>query len=148
MSHMENCIGVFDSGLGGLSVLRHLIQTMPQENMVYFGDTARVPYGARSNQAILRYVESDIRFLKTFPDLFYFTLGGFRRVLLCCLECFCAFTLPFLCLTLPFALHFAFFYAFAALYLSLFLLLSFAFSVPFLSLSPRLPFFCVLSYLR
>lgn len=64
---MKNCIGVFDSGLGGLSVLRHLMKQMPQENMVYFGDTARVPYGTRSHETIIRYVESDIRFLKQFP---------------------------------------------------------------------------------
>jgi len=63
----NDCIGVFDSGLGGLSVMRHLMAKLPQENMIYFGDTARVPYGTRSEETIIRYTESDIRFLKTFP---------------------------------------------------------------------------------
>jgi len=48
-------LGVFDSGLGGLSVVRRLTERMPEESIVYFGDTARVPYGVRSNETIVRY---------------------------------------------------------------------------------------------
>lgn len=56
-------IGVFDSGLGGLTTVLELRRLLPQENIVYFGDTSRVPYGSRSNQTILRYTKQDIRFL-------------------------------------------------------------------------------------
>lgn len=56
-------IGVFDSGLGGLTVVKQLCKILPNENIVYFGDTGRVPYGTRSNQAIQRYAAQDIRFL-------------------------------------------------------------------------------------
>lgn len=59
-------IGVFDSGLGGLTVLRELQQLLPNETFIYFGDTARVPYGSRSPETILKYVQSDIRFLNRF----------------------------------------------------------------------------------
>ncbi|MBE6915750.1 MAG: glutamate racemase [Ruminococcaceae bacterium] len=59
-------IGVFDSGLGGLTAVRALTERLPSENIVYFGDTARVPYGTRSPDTILRYAEQDIRFLKKF----------------------------------------------------------------------------------
>ena len=52
-------IGVFDSGLGGLSAVRHLRQLLPQENIVYFGDTGRVPYGTRSQETIRRYTAED-----------------------------------------------------------------------------------------
>ncbi|NMB94488.1 MAG: glutamate racemase, partial [Flexilinea flocculi] len=47
-------IGIFDSGVGGLTVMRKLIQIMPEENIVYFGDTARVPYGNKSKETVLR----------------------------------------------------------------------------------------------
>lgn len=61
---MDNrAIGVFDSGLGGLSVVRRLITLLPNENIVYFGDTGRVPYGTRSPETIRRYAEQDCRFL-------------------------------------------------------------------------------------
>lgn len=64
---MDNrSIGVFDSGLGGLSVMRHLIERFPNENFVYFGDTARLPYGTRSEDTILKYVKSDMAFIDTF----------------------------------------------------------------------------------
>ena len=59
-------IGVFDSGLGGLTVVKQLMESMPNENIVYFGDTGRVPYGTRSNDTIIKYVRGDIRFLNTF----------------------------------------------------------------------------------
>ena len=48
-------IGVFDSGLGGLTVLRELEKVLPNENFVYFGDTGRVPYGNKSNETIINY---------------------------------------------------------------------------------------------
>lgn len=58
-------IGVFDSGVGGLTVVREMIRQLPNENIVYFGDTARVPYGSKSQNTIIRFSEQIIRFLKT-----------------------------------------------------------------------------------
>ncbi|SFP35540.1 glutamate racemase [Oscillibacter sp. PC13] len=59
-------IGVFDSGLGGLTAVRSLRQILPEENLVYFGDTARVPYGGRARETILKYARQDVRFLRSF----------------------------------------------------------------------------------
>jgi glutamate racemase len=59
-------IGVFDSGVGGLTVLKHLIQEMPDEQFVYLGDTARVPYGNKSKQTIEHYTIQCIDFLLGF----------------------------------------------------------------------------------
>lgn len=59
-------IGVFDSGLGGLTGLRELVRVLPHEDVVYFGDTGRVPYGGRSADTIARYTADDIRFLRGF----------------------------------------------------------------------------------
>ena len=59
-------IGVFDSGLGGLTAVRSLRQILPEEDLIYFGDTARVPYGSRSRETILKYARQDVRFLKSF----------------------------------------------------------------------------------
>ncbi len=59
----EKAIGVFDSGLGGLTVVKHLIDLMPNENIVYFGDTGRVPYGTKSGPIIEKYAAQDVRFL-------------------------------------------------------------------------------------
>lgn len=56
-------IGVFDSGLGGLTVVKELAKVMPHEDMVYLGDTARVPYGTRSTVTIKRFSEENTRFL-------------------------------------------------------------------------------------
>lgn len=56
-------IGVFDSGLGGLTVVKELIKLLPNEDIVYFGDTGRVPYGTRSPQTIEKYAIQDVRFL-------------------------------------------------------------------------------------
>lgn len=56
-------IGVFDSGLGGLTVVKQLKRLLPQESIVYFGDTGRVPYGTRSNGTILKYAKEDEAFL-------------------------------------------------------------------------------------
>lgn len=59
----SRAIGVFDSGLGGLTAVRHLQELLPGENIVYFGDTGRVPYGTRSRETIRRYTEEDCRLL-------------------------------------------------------------------------------------
>lgn len=56
-------IGVFDSGLGGLTVLKELEKLLPYENIVYFGDTGRVPYGSKSNETIKHYAMQDEQFL-------------------------------------------------------------------------------------
>ena len=58
-------IGVFDSGVGGLTVAREISRQLPYENIVYFGDTARVPYGSKSQNTIIRFSEQIIRFLRT-----------------------------------------------------------------------------------
>lgn len=58
-------IGVFDSGLGGLTVAREIMRNLPMEKIVYFGDTARVPYGSKSEQTVQRYSAQIVRFLKT-----------------------------------------------------------------------------------
>lgn len=59
----NKAIGVFDSGVGGLTVVWALMQRMPWEDIVYFGDTARVPYGAKSPESILRFAEENSHFL-------------------------------------------------------------------------------------
>ncbi|MDE7245126.1 MAG: glutamate racemase [Oscillospiraceae bacterium] len=59
-------IGVFDSGLGGLTAVRQLRRLMPSEDIIYFGDTSRVPYGNRSRKTILKYARQDTRFLRSF----------------------------------------------------------------------------------
>ncbi len=59
----ENSIGVFDSGIGGLTVVRQLIELLPHENIVYFGDTARVPYGNKSAEVVREYAAQDTKFL-------------------------------------------------------------------------------------
>lgn len=56
-------IGVFDSGLGGLTAVRRLQEILPHENIVYFGDTGRVPYGSRSRDTIRRYAQEDCHLL-------------------------------------------------------------------------------------
>ena len=56
-------IGVFDSGVGGLSVLNQLLINFPNESFVYLGDTARLPYGSKSSQTIARYVTQNINYL-------------------------------------------------------------------------------------
>ena len=61
----KRAIGVFDSGLGGLTVVKELIEELPGENIVYFGDTARIPYGTRSKDTVEKYSSQCIRFLQT-----------------------------------------------------------------------------------
>lgn len=61
----EKAIGVFDSGLGGLTAVKELLNVLPQENVIYFGDTGRVPYGNRSQKTIKKYALQDASFLLT-----------------------------------------------------------------------------------
>ncbi len=58
-------IGLFDSGIGGLSVARHVMELMPNENTIYFGDTARVPYGSKSPRTVVGYARQAAAFLET-----------------------------------------------------------------------------------
>ncbi len=58
-------IGVFDSGVGGLTVAREIMRQIPNEKIVYFGDTARVPYGTKSRETVTRYSRQIVRFLQT-----------------------------------------------------------------------------------
>jgi glutamate racemase len=60
---MINSIGVFDSGVGGLTVVKELIRQLPQEDIIYFGDTARVPYGIKSKETVIRFSIENILFL-------------------------------------------------------------------------------------
>ncbi len=60
----NDSIGVFDSGIGGLTCVRELNKLLPNENIIYFGDTARIPYGTRSKETILKYTGQSIAFLK------------------------------------------------------------------------------------
>lgn len=66
LMHKNAPIGIFDSGVGGLTVAREVMRQIPNENIIYFGDTARVPYGSKSQDTITRYSEQIVRFLKTF----------------------------------------------------------------------------------
>lgn len=59
-------IGIFDSGLGGLTALKEIKKLLPREDIVYFGDTGRVPYGTKSRDTIVRYAMQDVRFLSQF----------------------------------------------------------------------------------
>jgi len=61
----NNPIGVFDSGIGGLTVVRELMREMPNEEIIYFGDTARVPYGTKTKNTVTRYSMQIMEFLKT-----------------------------------------------------------------------------------
>ncbi len=64
--HKQDPIGVFDSGVGGLTVVREIRKRLPEETIIYFGDSARVPYGTKSKETILRFAEEDINFLLSF----------------------------------------------------------------------------------
>ncbi len=68
-------IGVFDSGLGGLTALRRLQKDLPGEDLIYFGDTARVPYGGRDRETLLHYAKTDIALLQSY---------GVKAVLVAC----------------------------------------------------------------
>ena len=56
-------IGIFDSGVGGLTVVKEIVRLLPRENIIYFGDTARVPYGTKSEKTILKFIVQDSEFL-------------------------------------------------------------------------------------
>ncbi len=58
-------IGVFDSGVGGLTVVREIMRQIPNESICYFGDTARVPYGSKSKETVTKFSRQIVRFLKT-----------------------------------------------------------------------------------
>ena len=58
-------IGIFDSGIGGLTVLKEISEQLPYEDIIYFGDTARVPYGTRSRETIIKYTIQCIKFLES-----------------------------------------------------------------------------------
>lgn len=60
---MQKAIGIFDSGIGGLTVLKEIVAALPDENIIYLGDTARVPYGIRSAETVTRYSFENTRFL-------------------------------------------------------------------------------------
>jgi glutamate racemase len=59
----NNPIGIFDSGIGGMTVVKRIISALPGENVVYFGDTARVPYGSKSNSTVIEYSLQNAKFL-------------------------------------------------------------------------------------
>lgn len=63
MNHDSRPIGVFDSGIGGLTVLREMLKDFPNESFVYLGDTARLPYGSKSAPTVRQYSEQNMNFL-------------------------------------------------------------------------------------
>lgn len=74
---MDNrAIGIFDSGLGGLTCVKKVMEIMPGENIIYFGDTGRVPYGTRSAQTIVKYVRQDINLLESLDIKFIIIACG------------------------------------------------------------------------
>jgi glutamate racemase len=60
---MNKPIGIFDSGIGGLTVMKELIRRLPFEDVIYFGDTARVPYGIKSKETVVRFSVENVLFL-------------------------------------------------------------------------------------
>lgn len=61
---MDNrAIGVFDSGLGGLTVFKEIVEQLPGESVIYFGDSGRAPYGTKSRETVIKYTLQNIRFL-------------------------------------------------------------------------------------
>lgn len=75
MSRAQLPIGVFDSGIGGLTVVRELVRHLPGESILYFGDTARVPYGSKAPDTVARYSEEAAAFL---------TARGVKAVVIAC----------------------------------------------------------------
>lgn len=61
--HRNKAIGVFDSGIGGLTVAREIFRLLPNENVIYFGDTGRYPYGPRSPEIVRKFARQDVNFL-------------------------------------------------------------------------------------
>lgn len=74
-THAAGTIGVFDSGLGGLTALRRLRALAPEYDIIYFGDTARVPYGTRDTDTLIRFAQQNVEFLRT---------QGAEKVLVAC----------------------------------------------------------------
>ncbi len=66
MTDSHSPIGVFDSGIGGLTAVKELVKLMPNEDIIYLGDTARVPYGTKSRETIRKYARQDFDFLLRF----------------------------------------------------------------------------------
>jgi len=66
MKNSEKYIGIFDSGIGGLTVVKALREKLPNENIIYLGDTKHMPYGDKTNEQIIGYVLDDIKFLNTY----------------------------------------------------------------------------------
>lgn len=66
MKSNEKYIGIFDSGIGGLTVVKALLEKMPNENIVYLGDGKHMPYGDKTNEQIINYVKEDVKFLNTY----------------------------------------------------------------------------------
>ncbi|UCC81131.1 MAG: glutamate racemase [Candidatus Zixiibacteriota bacterium] len=62
-AHRTRAIGIFDSGIGGLTVVAEILRQLPNENMIYFGDTGRYPYGPRSREIIKKFSRQNINFL-------------------------------------------------------------------------------------
>lgn len=66
MVRNNRAIGIFDSGIGGLTVVKETIKALPSEDIVYFGDTARVPYGNKSRQTVIKFSLENVKFLLRF----------------------------------------------------------------------------------
>jgi len=66
MKSKQKYIGVFDSGVGGLTVVRELLKSLPSESMIYLGDTARVPYGIKSKETVIKFTSECVNFLLNF----------------------------------------------------------------------------------
>lgn len=60
----DQAIGIFDSGIGGLTCVKEMNRLLPHENIVYFGDTARIPYGTKSRETVMQYAKQDIDFIR------------------------------------------------------------------------------------
>lgn len=60
----SNPIGIFDSGVGGLTVVKEILKKLPNEDIIYLGDTARVPYGTRSKEVVRKFARQDVDFLR------------------------------------------------------------------------------------
>ncbi|MEW6007774.1 MAG: glutamate racemase, partial [bacterium] len=60
---MDKPIGIFDSGIGGVTVLKEIIRMLPQEDIIYFGDIARSPYGSKSESLVIKYANQALSFL-------------------------------------------------------------------------------------
>ncbi len=76
MTDRNSAIGVFDSGIGGLTAVKELARLLPNENIVYLGDTARVPYGSKSRETIYKYASQDVKFLKSHNVKMYIAACG------------------------------------------------------------------------